>query len=63
MNIRLVDCVGYVIDGAKGYKDEQGIRYVKTPWFLEAIPFDEAARVGTQKVIQDAFTIEICYDL
>lgn len=59
VNIRLVDCVGYVIDGAKGYKDEQGIRYVKTPWFLEAIPFDEAARVGTQKVIQDHSTIGI----
>lgn len=59
VNIRLVDCVGYVIDGAKGYKDEQGIRYVKTPWFLEAIPFDEAAKVGTQKVIQDHSTIGI----
>ncbi len=59
VNVRLVDCVGYVIDGAKGYKDEQGIRYVKTPWFLEAIPFDEAAKVGTQKVIQDHSTIGI----
>ncbi len=59
VNIRLVDCVGYVIDGAKGYKDEQGIRYVKTPWYLEAIPFDEAAKVGTQKVIQDHSTIGI----
>lgn len=59
VNVRLVDCVGYVIDGAKGYKDEQGIRYVKTPWYLEAIPFDEAAKVGTQKVIQDHSTIGI----
>lgn len=59
VNIRLVDCVGYVIDGAKGYQDEQGIRYVKTPWYLEAIPFDEAAKVGTQKVIQDHSTIGI----
>lgn len=59
VNIRLVDCVGYVIDGAKGYKDEQGIRYVKTPWYLEAIPFDEAAKIGTQKVIQDHSTIGI----
>lgn len=59
VNVRLVDCVGYVIDGAKGYKDEQGIRFVKTPWYLEAIPFDEAARVGTQKVIQDHSTIGI----
>ncbi len=59
VNVRLVDCVGYVIDGAKGYKDEQGIRYVKTPWYLEAIPFDEAAKIGTQKVIQDHSTIGI----
>lgn len=59
VNVRLVDCVGYVIEGAKGYKDEQGVRYVKTPWYLEAIPFDEAARIGTQKVIQDHSTIGI----
>lgn len=38
VNVRLVDCVGYVIEGAKGYKDDQGIRYVKTPWYLESIP-------------------------
>ena len=59
VNVRLVDCVGYVIDGAKGYKDDSGIRYVKTPWYLESIPFDEAAKVGTQKVIQDHSTIGI----
>lgn len=59
INVRLVDCVGYVINGAKGYQDEQGIRYVKTPWYLEAIPFDEAAKVGTSKVIQDHSTIGI----
>lgn len=59
VNVRLVDCVGYVIDGAKGYQDDQGVRYVKTPWYLEAIPFDEAAKIGTQKVIQDHSTIGI----
>lgn len=59
VNIRLVDCVGYVIAGAKGYKDESGIRYVKTPWYLESIPFDEAAKLGTQKVISDHSTIGI----
>ena len=57
VKVRLVDCVGYVIEGAKGYLDEQGIRYVKTPWFLESIPFDQAAKVGTKKVIQDHSTI------
>ena len=59
INVRLVDCVGYVIEGAKGYSDESGVRYVKTPWFLEAIPFDEAAKVGTKKVICDHSTIGI----
>lgn len=59
VQVRLVDSVGYVIDGAKGYKDEQGIRLVKTPWYLESIPFDKAAEVGTKKVIQDHSTIGI----
>ena len=59
INVRMVDCVGYVIDGAKGYKDEDGVRMVKTPWFEDAIPFDEAAKIGTQKVITDHSTIGI----
>lgn len=59
INVRLVDCVGYVIDEAKGYKDEDGVRMVKTPWFEDAIPFDEAAKIGTQKVINDHSTIGI----
>lgn len=59
VNVRLVDCVGYVIEEAKGYQDENGIRMVRTPWFEEAIPFDEAAKIGTQKVIQDHSTIGI----
>lgn len=59
VNVRLVDCVGYVIEDAKGFRDENGIRLIKTPWFMEAIPFDEAAKIGTQKVIQDHSTIGI----
>lgn len=60
INIRLVDCVGYVVPGSKGYQDENGnIRLVKTPWYLESIPFDEAARIGTEKVITDHSTIGI----
>lgn len=59
VNVRLVDCVGYVIDDAKGYKDEDGVRMVKTPWFEDAIPFDEAAKIGTQKVISDHSTIGV----
>lgn len=59
VNIRMVDCVGYVFDNAKGYKDEEGIRMIKTPWFEEAIPFNEAAKIGTSKVINDHSTIGI----
>ena len=59
VKIRLIDCVGYVIPSAKGYKDDEGIRMVKTPWLEEAIPFDEAAKIGTQKVIQEHSSIGI----
>lgn len=58
-NVRLVDCVGYVIPGAKGYEDENGPRMVKTPWYDEQIPFVEAAEIGTNKVIKDHSTIGI----
>lgn len=58
-NIRLVDCVGYVIESAKGYEDDNGPRMVKTPWYDEAIPFVEAAEIGTEKVIKDHSTIGI----
>lgn len=58
-NIRLVDCVGYVIKAAKGYEDENGPRMVKTPWYDEEIPFVEAAEIGTEKVIRDHSTIGI----
>ena len=58
-NVRLVDCVGYIIDGAKGYEDENGPRMVRTPWYEEAIPFVEAAEIGTEKVIKDHSSIGI----
>lgn len=58
-NVRLVDCVGYVIPGAKGYEDENGPRMVKTPWYDEEIPFVEAAEIGTEKVIKDHSSIGI----
>ena len=57
--IRFVDCVGYVIDGAKGYEDEAGPKFVHTPWHTEAIPFQEAAKIGTDKVIRDHANIGI----
>ena len=58
-NVRLVDCVGYVIEGSKGYEDDDGPRMVKTPWYDEEIPFIEAAEVGTEKVIKDHSSIGI----
>lgn len=59
VNVRLVDCVGYVVEGAKGYEDENGPRMINTPWFDEPIPFQEAAEVGTRKVIQEHSTLGI----
>ena len=58
-NIKMIDCVGYVIDDAKGVDDENGPRYVMTPWYSEPIPFVEAAEIGTEKVIKDHSTIGI----
>jgi len=59
-NIKLIDCVGYVVDNAQGYQDELGNpRLVKTPWYEENIPFIEAAEIGTEKVIKDHSTIGI----
>ncbi len=58
-SIKMIDCVGYVIPSAKGYEDENGPRLVKTPWFDEAIPFVEAAEIGTEKVLKDHSTIGI----
>lgn len=55
--IRLVDSVGYPVQGALGYTEEDGPRMVTTPWFDYDIPFEEAAEVGTQKVISDHSTI------
>lgn len=60
MNIRLVDCVGYSVNGALGYESEgDEPRMVHTPWNEEAIPFQEAAEIGTRKVIADHSTLGI----
>lgn len=59
MKVRMVDCVGYTVDGALGYEEENGPRMVMTPWFDEAIPFQDAAEIGTRKVIEDHSTIGI----
>jgi stage IV sporulation protein A len=59
VNVRLVDCVGYAVPQAKGYEDENGPRMIHTPWYDEPIPFNEAAEIGTRKVIQDHSTLGI----
>lgn len=59
VNVRLVDCVGYAVEGAKGYEDETGPRMITTPWFEEPIPFQEAAEIGTRKVIQEHSTLGV----
>ncbi|MDR3563893.1 MAG: stage IV sporulation protein A [Negativicutes bacterium] len=57
VRVRVVDCVGYTVDGALGYEEEEGPRMVLTPWFDEEIPFQEAAEIGTKKVISEHSTI------
>ncbi len=55
--VRMIDCVGYIVDSALGYSEEDMPRMVKTPWSEEEIPFDDAAEIGTKKVITDHSTI------
>lgn len=57
--VRLIDCVGYMVDGASGHMEDDTERMVKTPWFAEEIPFTQAAEIGTRKVINDHSTIGI----
>lgn len=59
LKTRLVDCVGYLIDGALGSTENNMPRMVNTPWFEEQIPFTEAAEIGTRKVITDHSTVGI----
>ncbi len=57
MNVRLIDCVGYIVPSALGYIENDQPRMVKTPWFEEPIPFNMAAEIGTKKVITEHSTI------
>ncbi|MGN8647079.1 stage IV sporulation protein A [Gracilibacillus sp. HCP3S3_G5_1] len=59
VNVRLVDCVGYTVNGAQGFEDENGPRMIHTPWYEEPIPFHDAAEIGTRKVIQEHSTMGI----
>lgn len=59
LSVRLVDCVGYTVPGAKGYEEEGYPRMVRTPWHAEEIPFQQAAEFGTRKVIAEHSTIGV----
>lgn len=58
-NIRLIDCVGYMVDGASGHMENNQERLVKTPWYDYEIPFTKAAEIGTKKVITEHSTVGI----
>ena len=57
MNVRLIDCVGYIVPSALGYIENDQPRMVMTPWYEEPIPFNMAAEIGTRKVINEHSTI------
>ena len=57
--VRLIDCVGYMVDGAEGDKEDGKPRMVRTPWQEEEMPFEKAAEIGTEKVIRDHSTIGV----
>ncbi len=57
MNVRLIDCVGYIVPSALGYIEGNEPRMVNTPWYNEPIPFNMAAEIGTKKVINEHSTI------
>lgn len=55
--VRLIDCVGYIVEGALGHVENGVMRMVQTPWDDAPIPFSQAAEIGTQKVINEHSTI------
>ncbi len=55
--VRMVDCVGYIVKGALGYAEGETPKMVNTPWYDHEIPFEEAAEIGTKKVINEHSTI------
>ncbi len=57
MNVRLIDCVGYIVPSSLGYIEEDTPRMVRTPWFEEPVPFNMAAEFGTKKVITEHSTV------
>lgn len=58
-NVRLIDCVGYLVEGAEGHLDGDKTRLVNTPWSDEPMPFERAAELGTQKVASEHATVAV----
>ena len=59
VNVRMIDCVGYVVEGALGAEENGKERLVRTPWTDDEIPFAKAAEIGTEKVIKEHSTIGV----
>ena len=59
LKVRMVDCVGYIVEGALGHEENGKQRLVSTPWSKDAMTFEEAAEIGTKKVIRDHSTIGV----
>ena len=59
LNVKLIDCVGYIVNGALGAEEGGEVRMVMTPWCDEAIPFSKAAEIGTERVIKEHSTIAV----
>ena len=57
LKVRMIDCVGYIVDSSLGYMEDDEPRMVNTPWYEHPIPFNEAAEIGTKKVITEHSTI------
>ncbi|MCL2540470.1 MAG: stage IV sporulation protein A [Firmicutes bacterium] len=58
-NVRMVDCVGYMVTGAGGHTEDNKPRMVKTPWQTKAMPFEDAAEFGTKKVVSEHSTVAV----
>ncbi len=59
VKVRLIDCVGFPVEGAAGFEEEGAPRLVRTPWREDPVPFEQAAEEGTRKVIRDHSTIGV----
>ncbi|MEG2014574.1 MAG: stage IV sporulation protein A [Clostridia bacterium] len=59
VNVRLIDCVGYLVEGAQGLLENDKARLIKTPWSEQSMTFDKAAEIGTRKVVNEHSTIAV----